>query len=204
MEVEVNSSVQPDDTFSATTKKRQSWQSFAEYTIVRVNVGACIFYLLSFLAYMQHVEWREKSDHRHWAALVGSFAAASLAVLCKETAITALVICALYDILKALSGFHDKMLDNDFWGTPLTDSGSHGSFRPLCVLSFRLNHLLGGFRPFGYHLTNVLLHAVATGLVLKLARQLLAPGWGPAVTGALFAAHPIHTEAVASVVGRAV
>ena len=26
---------------------------------------------------------------------------------------------------------------NDFWGTPLTHSGSHKSYRPLCVLTFR-------------------------------------------------------------------
>ncbi|XP_059617887.1 protein O-mannosyl-transferase TMTC2 [Phlebotomus argentipes] len=117
----------------------------------------------------------------------------------------------VYDDRRAVLGNPDvltstpwrQMLDNDFWGTPLTDSGSHGSFRPLCVLSFRLNHLLSGFRPFGFHLTNVLLHAVATGLVLKLARQLMTSGWGAAVAGVLFAAHPIHTEAVASVVGRA-
>lgn len=93
------------------------------------------------------------------------------------------------------------MVQNDFWGTPLVDSGSHGSYRPLCVLSFKLNHFFGGFKPIGYHLVNVLLHSLATGLVVKVARQLLPQQtWGPAVTGALFAT---HTEAVAGIVGRA-
>ena len=96
-----------------------------------------------------------------------------------------------------------NLLANDFWGTPLIDSGSHGSYRPLCVLSYKLNHLLGGYKPLGYHLVNVLLHCLATGLVVKLSRQLLPKGWGPAVAGALFASHPIHTEAVAGIVGRA-
>jgi hypothetical protein len=95
------------------------------------------------------------------------------------------------------------MLRNDFWGTPLHDSGSHGSYRPLCVVSFKLNHMFGGFKPVGYHLVNVLLHCLATGLVVKLARHLLPRGWGPAIAGTLFAVHPIHTEAVAGVVGRA-
>ena len=98
------------------------------------------------------------------------------------------------------------MLENDFWGTPLNDSGSHGSYRPLCVLTFRLNYLLGGFQPWGYHLVNVLLHCLATVLLVKLARQVLPKSKssvGPAITGLLFAAHPIHTEAVAGVVGRA-
>ena len=31
---------------------------------------------------------------------------------------------------------------DDFWGTRLTHSGSHKSYRPLCVLSFRWNHML--------------------------------------------------------------
>lgn len=96
-----------------------------------------------------------------------------------------------------------SLLANDFWGTRLTDTGSHGSYRPLCVLSFRLNHWLGGFRPVGFHLVNVLLHCLATGLVVKLARLLIPTLWGVAVTGALFATHPIHTETVAGVVGRA-
>lgn len=36
---------------------------------------------------------------------------------------------------------------NDFWGTLLTHSGSHKSYRPLCTLSFRLNHAIGGLNP---------------------------------------------------------
>lgn len=95
------------------------------------------------------------------------------------------------------------MLQNDFWGTPLTDSGSHGSYRPLAVASFKLNHLLDGFKPLGYHLGNVLLHCLATALVLRLGRHLIPSRTGAAIAGLLFAAHPVHTEAVAGVVGRA-
>lgn len=105
------------------------------------------------------------------------------------------------DVLHSTPWKH--IVHNDFWGTPLIDSGSHGSYRPLCVLTFKLNHLFGGFKPIGYHLVNVLLHCLATGLVVKVARLLLPPLWGPAVAGALFASHPIHTEAVAGIVGRA-
>lgn len=97
-----------------------------------------------------------------------------------------------------------RSFSNDFWGTPLTDSGSHGSWRPLCVLSFRLNHLMaGGYVPWGFHLVNNLLHCVATALVVRVARTLLASFWAVLAAGTLFAVHPIHTEAVASVVGRA-
>ncbi|XP_039501691.1 protein O-mannosyl-transferase TMTC1 [Drosophila santomea] len=96
-----------------------------------------------------------------------------------------------------------NLLRNDFWGTPLVDSGSHGSWRPLCVLSFRLNFIAGGLAPMGYHLVNVLLHCVATWLVFLVARTLLPSRMGVLAAGALFAVHPVHTEAVAGLVGRA-
>ncbi|XP_013175392.1 PREDICTED: transmembrane and TPR repeat-containing protein CG31690-like [Papilio xuthus] len=98
------------------------------------------------------------------------------------------------------------LFENDFWGTPLTDPGSHGSYRPLCVASYRLNYALSGFKPWSYHFLNILFHSVATALVVTTARRLL-PAYctrvGSAVAGLSFAAHPIHTEAVAGVVGRA-
>ncbi|CRL02602.1 CLUMA_CG015797, isoform A [Clunio marinus] len=118
----------------------------------------------------------------------------------------------VYDDRRAILGNPDVMdasqpwyqlLYNDFWGTPLVDSGSHGSYRPLCVLSYKLNHIIGGFKPFGYHLVNILLHCLATGLVVKLARHILPYGFGTLISGVLFASHPIHTEAVAGIVGRA-
>lgn len=64
-----------------------------------------------------------------------------------------------------------RLLENDFWGTPLTERGSHGSYRPLCVATFRLNHFLGGLEPWGYHLVNVALHAACTVLVVRVARK---------------------------------
>ncbi|XP_063732645.1 protein O-mannosyl-transferase TMTC2 isoform X2 [Eleginops maclovinus] len=92
---------------------------------------------------------------------------------------------------------------DDFWGTLLTHSGSHKSYRPLCTLSFRLNHAAGGLEPWGYHLVNVALHGAVTGLFTSLARLLLGGGLWSLLAGLLFASHPIHTEAVAGVVGRA-
>ena len=94
---------------------------------------------------------------------------------------------------------------DDFWGTPLRHSGSHKSYRPLCVLTFRLNYVLSGLEPFGYHLTNVLLHAGVTALYVLTVRKAVV-NCSPDVlllSGLLFAVHPVHAEAVAGVVGRA-
>ena len=62
-----------------------------------------------------------------------------------------------------------------------------------------------GLEPGGYHLVNVLLHCTATGLFSVLCSSLLGSQrrLATAVASLLFAAHPIHTEAVAGIVGRA-
>lgn len=96
-----------------------------------------------------------------------------------------------------------NVLFSDFWGTLLTHSGSHKSFRPLCTLSFRLNYALGGLEPRGYHLFNVCLHCCVTALFTALCDLLLAGGSWSLLAGLLFASHPVHTEAVAGLVGRA-
>lgn len=100
----------------------------------------------------------------------------------------------------------EALFENDFWGTPLGDHGSHGSYRPLCVATYRLNYAFSGFKPWSYHFLNILFHCLATALVVTTARRIL-PQYcvrvGTAVAGMSFASHPIHTEAVAGVVGRA-
>ncbi|XP_034018928.1 protein O-mannosyl-transferase TMTC2a [Thalassophryne amazonica] len=96
-----------------------------------------------------------------------------------------------------------NILYDDFWGTLLTHSGSHKSFRPLCTLSFRLNYTLHGLHPWGFHLLNVALHGLVTALFTTFSRHLLGGGLWTLLAGLLFASHPVHTEAVAGVVGRA-
>ena len=90
-----------------------------------------------------------------------------------------------------------NLLWDDFWGMPMHVEGSHKSYRPLCVLTFRLNYLFHQLKPFGYHLGNVMLHALVTCLYVKLCRDVFECGVKTAlVAGVLFAVHPIHTEAV--------
>ncbi|MCB0635050.1 MAG: tetratricopeptide repeat protein [Lewinella sp.] len=78
-----------------------------------------------------------------------------------------------------------------------------GNHHPLTVLSLALDYQLAGLDPFQYHLTNLLLHLLNTGLVFafmyRLAdRQALVAG----VTALFFALHPMHVESVAWVSGR--
>lgn len=76
-------------------------------------------------------------------------------------------------------------------------------WRPTTTLTFAVNYALHGPAPAGYHLGNLLLHAGVSVLVLIVfARTTVVPRAALAAA-LLFATHPIHTEAVASVVGRA-
>ncbi|XP_061915758.1 protein O-mannosyl-transferase TMTC4-like isoform X4 [Entelurus aequoreus] len=111
----------------------------------------------------------------------------------------------------------NNIWSNDFWGSNLSSNSSHKSYRPLTVFTFRLNYLLGGgLHPVGFHVLNILLHAVISVLMVDVFALLLggiaqdesscclnrAPKTS-LLAALLFATHPVHTESVAGVVGRA-
>ena len=80
-----------------------------------------------------------------------------------------------------------------------------GLYRPVTMLSYLVDwSILGhGARPAGYIAENVFLHFVCAALVYGLVWRLCRRRWPALVAGALFAVHPIATEAVTNVVGRA-
>ncbi|CAG9768090.1 unnamed protein product [Ceutorhynchus assimilis] len=97
-----------------------------------------------------------------------------------------------------------SVFENDFWGTPMADENSHKSYRPLTVLTFRINYLCFGLTPVAFHATNIALHAVACLLFTRVC--LYVAGLKPpfaTLAGLMFSVHPIHTEAVTGIVGRA-
>jgi tetratricopeptide (TPR) repeat protein len=73
---------------------------------------------------------------------------------------------------------------------------------PLTFTSFWLEHQLWGFHPAGYHLSNLILHALNAVLVLLLMRALGATQWVGGLTAVLFACHPMQVESVAWVAER--
>jgi tetratricopeptide (TPR) repeat protein len=80
-----------------------------------------------------------------------------------------------------------------------------GLYRPLTTLSYLLNYgvLDNGPRPPGYHWGNLALHGVNVAVVYALGVTVLgetAPAWALA---AIWGLHPLLTESVTNIVGRA-
>ncbi|CAL7943080.1 unnamed protein product [Xylocopa violacea] len=95
---------------------------------------------------------------------------------------------------------------NDFWGTRLTYKQSHKSYRPFTILSFRLHFWLrGSLIAQDYHIVNIILHIIVSILMLPVFNILLGSRERTIAfyATALFAVHPVHTEAVSGIVGRA-
>src|SRR5512143_1191776 len=75
-------------------------------------------------------------------------------------------------------------------------------YRPLTMLSYVAN-ARADRGPLGFHAVNVALHVAVAIAFYALALQLLAAPHAAWIAAALFAVHPIHTEAVSGIVGRA-
>jgi len=80
--------------------------------------------------------------------------------------------------------------------------GPHSYYRPLVMTSFWLDRKLWGPRPFGFHLTNVLLNCAVGALVVLVLAEMLASFWPALLGGLAFALHPAHVESVAFVSDR--
>ncbi|KAJ1371662.1 hypothetical protein KIN20_033649 [Parelaphostrongylus tenuis] len=107
----------------------------------------------------------------------------------------------------------EQMFDADYWGQPIRSPQSHKSYRPLTTLTFWLNYRLHGLWTPPYHIVNIILHVLSSALVFFLAKSMQALSSEPLVShfvwdealvaAAMFAVHPVHTEAVANISGRA-
>jgi hypothetical protein len=90
-----------------------------------------------------------------------------------------------------------------FWVSYPPQEPELGLYRPITSLSYALDAWLVGLDPVGFHATNAVLHALASLLVFALLRKTGAALPETMLGTLLFAVHPVHTEAVAWVVGRA-
>jgi hypothetical protein len=88
-----------------------------------------------------------------------------------------------------------------------------GHYQPLSWVTLGLDYSVWGMNPLGYHLTNVVLHALSAAVLAGLCARLLAgrseggASRAPAMTGGILVAlawslHPLRVEAVSWVTQR--
>ncbi|ESO04802.1 hypothetical protein HELRODRAFT_142417, partial [Helobdella robusta] len=110
----------------------------------------------------------------------------------------------VYDDVRAVVNNRDvsnpmsflDLFHHDFWGMDVASDASHKSYRPLTVLTFRLNYVISGFNPSHFRLTNLLLHLVTITMFSHFSRHVIQLNrkWS-CVAGMWFAVLPIHSEA---------
>ncbi|MCC7292486.1 MAG: tetratricopeptide repeat protein [Phycisphaerales bacterium] len=76
-------------------------------------------------------------------------------------------------------------------------------YRPLAVQTYAWERRLFGLSPLPPHVVNIVLHALVGASLWAAARRMGLGAFGSTAAALVFAAHPIHVEAVANVVGRA-
>ncbi len=69
-------------------------------------------------------------------------------------------------------------------------------YRPLASMSYALDYVIWGLNPFGYHLTNLILHVLVTLSVAYLIRFLSRDNWVGLLAATIFTMHPILVESV--------
>lgn len=105
--------------------------------------------------------------------------------------------------IREVSASNLELIANHTYWWPY--KGADDLYRPATTLSYLLNYaVLGnGTQPFGYHAVNVLLHVANALLVFAVGSRISGRFWEPLALSAVWAVHPLGTEAVANLVGRA-
>lgn len=99
---------------------------------------------------------------------------------------------AMHELARWWHGFAESYWPRD-WGAD--------GYRPITILFFKIEYALGHGSPLAFHAANIVLYMIVSVLVFEIARRIL-PFEAAWLAAALFAVHPVHVEAVASVVGQ--
>ncbi len=81
-------------------------------------------------------------------------------------------------------------------GTGYFTLSGEGSYRPVVTFTYFIDYALWGLSPFGFHLTNLLLHLVTVLVFYLFAVSLLKNRYAALIAAVLYAVHPVMTETV--------
>ena len=104
-------------------------------------------------------------------------------------------------LLEATTKNVELILQHTYWWP----KGESNLYRPITTLSYLLNYsVLGeGNHPAGYHWFNFFLHALNVLLLFVLLLRFLRKLWPSVFIAGLWAVHPVLTESVTNIIGRA-
>jgi hypothetical protein len=151
---------------------------------------------------------RRPSSRRGSEAVPGSLAVVCIVALVSFIGcLPTLNIYFLVDDFAFLHAFHNlssaqfvQLLHMDLgqfvWGD------SRQEFRPLYSLFYVAGYHLWGLRPLGYHVCEIIVHALDSALVFLIAKALAPERLRTAgFAGVLFAVQPLHAQATSLIVG---
>jgi tetratricopeptide (TPR) repeat protein len=92
-----------------------------------------------------------------------------------------------------------EIFATSYFGGP---RGQGSAYRPVLLASYAVQWWLHGKDALAFHVVNLLLHAGATLLLLRLLGKIGIPPPAAYLSALFFAVAPIHVEAVTSLVGR--
>ena len=75
-------------------------------------------------------------------------------------------------------------------------------YRPMLLVDFIIEHSFFGTNPWGYHLTNLLFHLLTVCLLFAFLKNIKIPLTDSLILAAIFAVHPVLSQAVAWIPGR--
>lgn len=75
-------------------------------------------------------------------------------------------------------------------------------YRPFFLFSLAIDYQLWGLNPLGYHITNLILHGIASFLVYQIGRNLFKHNIPAFISAIFFVVHPVHVESVTWISGR--
>ena len=133
-------------------------------------------------------------------------------VACLVSAVAAVIVTLpsvtngfVYDdvwIVQRNEVVHDHHLKELLQSTYWPENRGGAMWRPAALVGFGLQWALGGGGATIFHVVNIGLYSLVTGLVALLGVRLFSPTVG-LVGGLLFAVHPVHVEVTANIVGQA-
>ena len=99
---------------------------------------------------------------------------------------------------------HNRQIQDLSWDSiqEIFSTPVRRTYAPLTLLSLGLDHAIWSLDPFGYHLTNLLLHLANTLLLFLLMWRLTNHLLPSLLAALLFGVHPVHVESVVWITER--